>query len=186
MTMTGLFDRVQRTEARVVKRLTLVAGAVLFGAFQLGGVVGLRINASPSLLVGLYMTSSQPDANLVEFCPGEPFASFAIVRGYRDAGVCRDGAAPLMKPIVAHAGDVVDMSGQGIAVNGSLLPNTAPRTTDSHGRPLAAWPSGRYTVAPDTVWLASSHHPRSFDSRYFGPIPVSSIRNRVRPLLTAW
>jgi len=186
MTMTGLFDRIRRTEARAVKRLALVAGTALFAAFQLCGVVGLRINASPSLPIGLYVTSSQSIANLVEFCPGEPFASFAIARGYRDAGVCRDGAAPLMKPIVARAGDVVEMSGQGIAVNGRLLPNTAPRTTDSHGRPLAAWPTGRYAVAPDTVWVASSYHPRSFDSRYFGPIPVNSIRDRVRPLLTAW
>jgi conjugative transfer signal peptidase TraF len=166
--------------------LALTVAGVSLGTFQLCGLVGLRFNASPSLPVGLYVTSSQPKANLVEFCPAEPFASFAISRGYRDAGTCRDGAAPLMKPIVAHAGDVVELSGQGIAVNGRLLPNTAPRTADSHGRPLTPWPFGYYVLAPDTVWVASSHHPRSFDSRYFGPIPTSSIRDHVRPLLTAW
>lgn len=186
MTMTGLFARVRQTRLASVRRLALIMAGAAIGTFQLCGLIGLRINASPSLPVGLYMTSAQPEINLVEFCPAEPFASFAISRGYRDAGVCRDGAAPLMKPIVARAGDVVELSGQGIAVNGRLVPNTAPLTADSHGRPLESWPFGRYLVAPDTVWVASSHHPRSFDSRYFGPIPTNSIRDHVRPLLTAW
>ena len=186
MTMTGLFDRIRTTRVRAVKRLAVIAAGVTIGTFQLCGIAGVRINASPSLPIGVYLTSSQPEANLVEFCPSEPFATFAIARGYRDAGVCPDAAAPLMKPIVAGPGDVVEVSGQGIAVNGYLLPNTAPLAIDSHGRSLTPWPFGRYVVAPDTLWVASSHHPRSFDSRYFGPIPAGSIRDRLRPLLIAW
>lgn len=186
MTTTGPFGRIPNTRPAAVRRLGLIAGAVLIGALQLCGWVGLRINASPSLPVGLYMTSAKPEANLVEFCPAEPFASFAISRGYRERGACRDGATPLLKPVVARAGDVVEVSGQGIAVNGRLLPNTAPRVADTHGRALVPWPFGRYVVAPETLWVASSYEARSFDSRYFGPIPTSSIRDHVRPLLTAW
>jgi conjugative transfer signal peptidase TraF len=148
------------------------------------GLIGLRINGSPSLPVGFYMTSSEPGAKLVEFCAAEPFASLALSRGYRDPGVCSDGGAPLLKPVVARVGDVVDVSVAGIAVNGRLLPNTAPLRADTKGRPLTSWPSGRYTVQPGFVWLASSYSRRSFDSRYFGPVPISSIRDRVRPLLT--
>jgi conjugative transfer signal peptidase TraF len=91
-----------------------------------------------------------------------------------------------MKPIVARAGDVVTVSEQGIGVNGRLLPNTAPLRTDTHGRPLTPWPFGRYVVTADTVWVASSHNLRSFDSRYFGPVPTAGIRDYVRPLMTAW
>jgi len=186
MTTTGLFDRVRHTRAGALKRLALIATGVLIATFQLCGIIGLRINTSPSLPRGFYVTSSQPTATLVEFCPAEPFASLAILRGYRDSGACPDGAAPLMKPAVARSGDVVDISGQGIAVNGRLVPNTAPRTSDTLGRPLSQWPFGRYRVAPGTVWVASSYHPRSFDSRYFGPIPTIAIRDRLRPLLTTW
>lgn len=93
---------------------------------------------------------------------------------------------PLMKPIVARAGDIVTVSDEGIAVNGRLIENTAPLKTDTHGRPLRPWPSGRYEVPPDTVWVASPHNPRSFDSRYFGPVATSAIRNHARPLMTAW
>lgn len=180
----GLLDRLRKTRFSVIRRLVLVAAGVSVGTFQFCGFLGLRINTSPSLPVGLYFTSSDSNANLVEFCPAEPFARLAIVRGYRDSGACRDGAAPLLKPVVAKAGDVVDLSARGISVNGLLLPNTAPLSKDTKGRPLEAWRFGRYVVAPETVWVASSYHPRSFDSRYFGPLSTAAIRAHVKPLLT--
>jgi conjugative transfer signal peptidase TraF len=106
------------------------------------------------------------------------------VRGYRDPGTCRDGAAPLLKPVIARSGDVVEVSARGISVNGALLPNTAPLATDTKGRHLEAWASGRYVVAPEAIWVASSYHPRSFDSRYFGPLSTSAIRHRLKAFLT--
>jgi len=133
--------------------------------------------------VGLYVITTDEHANLVEFCPAEPFASLSIARGYRDPGACRDGAAPLLKPVVASAGDAVELSSRGISVNGVLLLNTAPLSKDSKGRPLGAWRFGRSFVAPGTVWVASSYHPRSFDSRYFGPITTTAIRHRLKPFL---
>jgi len=180
----GLLDRLRKTRFSVIRRLALVAVGVSVGTFQFCGFLGLRINTSPSLPVGLYFTSADDNANLVEFCPVEPFATVAIIRGYRDAGACRDGAAPLLKPVVAKAGDVVELSARGISVNGLLLPNTAPLSKDTKGRPLEAWPFGRYVVAPETVWVDSSYDPRSFDSRYFGPLPTAAIRAHVKPFLT--
>jgi conjugative transfer signal peptidase TraF len=152
--------------------------------FELFAGAGLRVNTSASMPVGLYVVSTGPDANLIEFCPTEPFAHMAIVRGWRSAGSCPDGAAPLVKPVVATAGDVVEMSARGIAVNGRMLPNTAPLSRDSQGRTLTSWLSGRWVVAGDAVWVASSYNSHSFDSRYFGPVATSAIRDRVRPLLT--
>jgi len=169
---------------RRVRRAALVATGIAVATFQLSGSLGLRINTSPSLPIGLYITTAEAGANLVEFCPVEPFATLSIVRGYRDPGTCGDGAAPLLKPIVAKSGDVVELSARGISVNGALLSNTAPLSKDTKGRPLEAWPFGRYVVAAETVWVASSYHPRSFDSRYFGPISTTAIRNRVKPFLT--
>lgn len=175
----GLLDR-----ARTLRRAGLIAVGVVLAVFQIGGFVGLRINLSPSLPMGLYLTTPTADARMVEFCPAEPFATLAIKRGYRDPGTCRDGAAPLLKPVVAETGDVVEVSPRGITVNGTLLRSTAPLAKDTKGRRLESWPAGRYVVAEGTLWVASSYHPRSFDSRYFGPIPTTAIRNRVRPFLT--
>ncbi|MCC6585644.1 MAG: S26 family signal peptidase [Bryobacterales bacterium] len=70
----------------------------------------------------------------------------------------------------------------GIAVNGRLLPNTAPLRLDAANRPLRAWPSGTYRVRPGTVWVASTYGRGSYDSRYIGPVEEKSIRGRLRPL----
>jgi conjugative transfer signal peptidase TraF len=184
MTAIGLSsDRGARrvTIARIIGLRCVIA---LFIGFQFWDIGGLRINTSPSLPLGLYVTSSEPGANLVEFCPSEPFASLALSRRYRDPGACSDGGAPLLKPVVAREGDLVEVSGAGIAVNGHVLPNTAPLHRDTKGRTLTSWPVGRYRVEPGFVWVASSYNPRSFDSRYFGPVATSSIRDHVKPLLT--
>src|ERR1035438_323721 len=109
----GLLDKL-----REVRRATLVAVGVSIAVFQLCGLLGLRINSSPSLPVGLYVVTTDSSASLIEFCPPEPFAALSRARAYRSAGVCGDGGAPLLKPVVAKAGDVVDFSVRGISVNG--------------------------------------------------------------------
>lgn len=151
----------------------LAIGAVI-AAFDLGGV---RVNASASLPIGLYRITSDATARLVEFCPSEPYANLSANRAYRGKGNCPDGAEPLMKPIIAVPGDVVEVSPQGVAVNGRLLPNSAPRAFDTKNRILQHWPFGMYRVWPGTAWVISSFNARSLDSRYFGPIPTSAIRH---------
>ncbi len=158
-----------------------IAISALYVGFEVGGV---RVNASSSLPIGLYIKTSARKANLVEFCPPEPFASFSKGRGYRPGGNCPDAAEPLMKPVVAARGDIVEVSANGVAVNGRLLPNSSPRPVDSRNRPLRHWPFGKYRVASGTVWVVSSFNQRSFDSRYFGPIPNICIRSHLLPLLT--
>lgn len=182
--MTGLFARLRATSRSQLRNVGITVVAVILGTFLTFGFLGIRFNSSPSLPVGLYIVTTDDHANLVEFCPSEPFASLSIVRGYRDEGVCADGAAPLLKPVVARAGDVVELSAGGISVNGKPLPNTAPLPKDSNGRQLQPWSFGRYVVRSGTVWVASSYHPRSFDSRYFGPVETSAIRHRLKPFLT--
>jgi conjugative transfer signal peptidase TraF len=151
--------------------------------FWAGAALGIRLNTSPSLPFGLYRVTADSSAPLVEFCPAKPVASFANARGYRQAGSCPDGGTPLMKPIVARAGDVVEVTAASMRVNGNLLRNSAPLSRDTAGRALAPWPAGKYTVPPGMVWLISSYHARSFDSRYFGPIPTLLIKDHLRPLL---
>jgi conjugative transfer signal peptidase TraF len=149
--------------------------------FVLFDAADLRINTSASLPVGVYIVSS--NGRFVEFCPDDH--GLSAQRHYRAEGVCSDGAAPLLKPVVSSPTDEIVVSPAGIAVNGKLLSHTAPLDHDSEGRPLKHWPFGRYATAPGTLWLASSYNPRSYDSRYLGPIRESAVRARLRPLI-AW
>ena len=166
-----------------VKSGLLSALGLLSCSCLLAGLAGVRLNTSLSLPLGLYVRTSDANALLVEFCPAEPFASLSRDRGYRIRGVfCPDHAVPLLKPIVARAGDIVTTSQVGITVNGRLLPNTFPLRADAKNRPLTAWPLGTYTVLPGTVWVASTYNAASFDSRYIGPVEEKAVLGRLKPL----
>ena len=180
----GPLARLKSTDRRRAKRIATVGLVTLAVVVMIPGAAGLRVNDSPSLPIGLYVVTSVPDAALVEFCPTEPYASLAAERGYRGEGSCPDGAAPLMKPLVARAGDVLEVSSSGIAVNGRTVPNSAPLGVDTSGRTLQHWPFGKYIVKPGMVWVVSSYNRRSFDSRYYGPIAETRIRHHLRSLLT--
>jgi conjugative transfer signal peptidase TraF len=174
-----------RLTVRSGLRKIAVGGSAVTAMCFIAGFSGVRINTSPSLPLGLYVRTTTKDAQLVEFCPEEPYATLSRQRAYRTAGfACPDRAVPLMKRIVAQAGDTVHMSASGLSVNGRWVPNTVPLTQDAAGRPLSAYPSGVYRVQPGTVWVASTHNRGSFDSRYMGPIPTRLIRGRLKPLWT--
>jgi conjugative transfer signal peptidase TraF len=143
---------------------------------------GIRFNGSESLPGLFYIVTNDATSPLIEFCPESVSSRLSSERGYRRSGVCPDGAAPMLKPIAAQAGDLVEVSPYGIAVNGTTLRNSAPRFRDSRGRPLTHWPFGRYRVPEGFVWVVSQYNALSFDSRYFGPVPIRSIRHHLHPL----
>jgi conjugative transfer signal peptidase TraF len=184
MTKPRIHGRFDLPRASRLKAPAVALAVTSLAAFGLCAWGGIRFNSTGSLPIGLYRVSTAADANLAEFCPPEPLSRLSVVRQYRNRGNCPDGDNPLMKPIVAIPSDVVILSESGLKVNGKLLWNTAPRSRDSKGRPLPHYPFGTYRVSSGTVWVASSYHPLSFDSRYFGPIPTSIIRHRLKPFLT--
>jgi conjugative transfer signal peptidase TraF len=152
------------------------------------GLTGMRFNATPSVPIGLYWISSDLAATFVEFCPPQPFGRMSVAREYRaphHAAACADGGEPLLKPIIARPGDLVEVSARGIVVNGEMIPNSIARVLDSAKRPLQQWAPGVYRVEAGTVWAVSFFSSESFDSRYFGPIRDSDIRHRLRPIWTA-
>src|SRR5579862_5101105 len=116
-----------------VLRILLVLLMVTLSVASLPGLVGIRINTTDSVPKGLYLITKDQHASFVEFCPEGLFSQLSSARGYRPAGVCPDGAAPLIKPVIARARDIVAVSAEGIHVNDSLLPNTAPKNVDSAG-----------------------------------------------------
>ena len=179
-----LAAKISERRARIRHALIYVflLATIFLALILICALFGIRFNVSESLPGLIYIVTSDKSSPVVEFCPVGSFAELSKERGYRRRGICPDGASPMLKPIVAHAGDRVEVSAHGITVNGTLLHNTAPRTTDSRGRPLTPCRFGRYTVPSGFVWVASQYNPLSFDSRYFGPILVSQIRSHLRPL----
>jgi type IV secretory pathway protease TraF len=55
-------------------------------------------------------------------------------------------------------------------------------TTTAQAGPSPGAGANDVIVAKGEVWVISSYNPLSFDSRYFGPIPISKIEGLARPL----
>jgi len=153
-----------------------------------------RINTSPSLPRGLYLEvprgwreRAPARGDLVLACAPAAGAELARRRGYLGDGPCGAGAAGgaqlLGKVVLAGAGDEVVFGPDGLAVNGRAVGASRPLARDSAGRPLAHWPFGRFRMAPGDVWLFAPSHPRSYDSRYFGPVPAAAVRGWLMPLM---
>ena len=149
--------------------------------------VGLRINESPSLPVGVWPLSPLRDEvrrdDVVSFCPPDTGVfREAWLRGYIGSGLCQGGYEPLLKPIAAIEGDRLTRTEQGIRINGRLVANSKRLDHDGSGQTLPSPGANNIIVAKGEVWVISSHNPLSFDSRYFGPVPVSKIEGLASPL----
>jgi conjugative transfer signal peptidase TraF len=148
----------------------------------------LRLNLSSSMPVGWYLArdiasgQSVRRGTLVTVCLPAEIASWGRARGYLHRGSCTDGTAPVGKSIFAVAGDTVTVRSSGLSLNGKPTPGTTALPQDSEGRPLGRVPNGRYAVRPGEVWLISTYSPRSWDSRYIGPVPTSAMVSALQPL----
>jgi conjugative transfer signal peptidase TraF len=164
-------------------------GALMFGTLATANMAGLRFNSTRSMPRGLWRVAASDTplhrGEIVTICPPDtkPIRQGAV-RGYIPAGSCPGGYEPLVKPIAATAGDIVAITSGGVVVNGELVQGTAQLAEDSAGRPLRAFPAGSYQVAQGDVWLLSGHDARSFDSRYFGPVPAANVQGVARPVWT--
>lgn len=171
-----------------MKRLTLLLTASFF-ALCLLGLAGARVNTTPSLPRGLYWqdetigTDQTPlKGQLVWFCPPEsPVIALAKQRGYLGIGTCAAGTQPMLKQVVAVAGDQIEIGQQATRVNGTALNNSAQLPKDREGKPLPAFKQ-TLTLQQNQVLLMALEHPRSFDGRYFGPIDTRFIQGTLRPV----
>ena len=171
---------------RITGRLfkAVLCGMAVF--FLLAGAVRLRgivLNPSTSAPKGLYVRSTDP--SFVLFCPDQRWPNFAknpdFRKNWAPFSSCPDGHRAFLKPISARPGDVVTVSANGIAVNGKLIPHSLPVREDNLGETLHAYPYGTYRVRPGELWVVSPFSDRSYDSRYYGPIPAKSILAGIRP-----
>jgi conjugative transfer signal peptidase TraF len=125
--------------------------------------LGLHVNLSASAPRGLYrtVTGSPTRGAWVVACVGSPAAALARARGYLGPGPCEGGVQPMLKPVVALAGDVVEVGPEAVAVNGQRLSGSSSSGVDSRGGalPHVAW--GRYVVRPDELWLVSTRVPNT-------------------------
>lgn len=169
-----------------LNRLLVVVAFGIAGSITFASWCGVKVNLSDSIARGLWLVSSR-DVSVGEYVmvcpPNTALIATARARGYISSGRCPGDFAPLMKRVVAAAGDTVTIEEDGVRVNGAMLPHSAPRERDGSGRPLTAWNQRRFVVGQDDLLLYGDGTPSSFDGRYFGPVPRKLVQGVIDPLL---
>lgn len=146
--------------------------------------LGFRVNVTPSLPYGLYRFTAKPvpPERLASFCLESDVSSLAQERGYLAAGSCPSGLRPLLKQVTGLPGDVIGLQDGLIVLNSQVLTYTAQAVSDSQGRTVP--PSRlRAGVIPPGQALMLTQHSDSFDSRYFGLVPLDNVQ-WVKPIWT--
>ncbi|MBX5241983.1 conjugative transfer signal peptidase TraF [Rhizobium sp. NLR22b] len=170
------------------KRLGVVfatTAAVHLGAILVAWFGGYRINLTPSEPLGLWRIVKFDRAadvgDLVFICPPRTAAmQEARSRGYLRSGLCPGGVAPLIKTVIAVAGQRVEVA-VSVRVDGRDVARSKLADRDGEGRSLT--PFGGGIVPAGSVFLHSSF-PGSYDSRYFGPVPASGVLGLAQQVLT--
>ncbi|GIU51310.1 putative conjugal transfer protein TraF [Shewanella sairae] len=152
---------------------------------------GYRLNTSSSFPPGVYVIDSikaeYQTNDLVLLCPPDNHSvRIALVRGYIGSGQCKSQTTPMIKRIAATYGDNVVLDST-ITVNGHELPYTTIQSHDSRQRPLTPFAlngNRQFRIPYQHVFVYSDYAPsNSFDSRYFGFVPVENIQGTVKPAL---
>lgn len=161
----------------------IIAIAVMVISFTLQ----LRFNTSSSMPKGIYreIKTQLKVGSIVEVCLPTDIAQFGKSRGYIHAGNCPGNTEPLLKEAVALGGDTLEVNEQGVFINGKLLPHSTIMNWDEKHRPLVSHEiHTRFTLEPDQVWLYGTSDPKSWDSRYYGAIKQTNIRQILEPIWT--
>jgi conjugative transfer signal peptidase TraF len=141
----------------------------------------ISFNEMASEPIGFYWNTRQSGPYAKVCLPPKEEAQ-AIDFGIPDThGTCPGGHQPLLKQLFAASDHhPILFSAAGFTINGQLLPHTAPVVRAANGKLLQPIPYGIYTHG---LFAISTYHPRSYDSRYFGPIDPRSVAGFARPLL---
>jgi len=165
--------------ARALTLAMMTGGTLLVAAPVWSGYTPRLIwNASASIPIGLYRIEPATDIAVTDVAivmPPDELAAVLAERGYLPKGV------PLLKRVFALGGETICREGRMIIAYGERY--ALARKHDSRGRSLPDW-QGCRTLRHGEVFLMNWDVPDSFDSRYFGPLPISTIIGRAVPVWT--
>jgi len=184
--LTVFTDRKTLTEQQLARLrfLWIALGAVglLILLFQL---MGIRVNFTGSMPIGIYQQCHHTKihrGDIISFCLPKRMALVGKSQGYISSGPCPGNAMRLLKQVIAVPADEVALSSNFIRVNGHRY-FTPQQAVNHNGRHIFHWVKNGIYHNIKTVWVYGSHDPvHSWDSRYFGGIPMNAIQGLYREL----
>lgn len=155
------------------RTILLCMGAATLLCLVCAVIYPVHYNASVSIPTGWYTLTKRNSlvkGEIIQLCLPPLIGKFAVSRGYVHRGRCTGGSRRIGKPVLAFAGDTVQVTTHGIQVNDGPHIDAPFQDRDRRGK-LMPQVSGRLVLQDNECFLLSMHSPFSFDSRYYGPIP---------------
>ena len=151
-------------------------------------VVGIRINTTNSVAGKIWVVTDKKEpstGDVVSFCPppSHPAFKMARERHYLAAGFCPGGYQPVIKKVMAKAGDTISINEKGIFVNGNFLSKSKPKKHDNLGKILPNYKLENFVLKDGMLLLIGDNSENSFDARYFGIIDSIQVQNVLKLLI---
>lgn len=180
--------RINPDNLRALRRAVAIAAApfIAYAAFVLCGGV---YNRTPSVPVGIYWRTRTPDADrppqrgdcVLATLP----ADGAAMRFALAAHALTTDQDRLVKYVAGVPGDFVEAEGATVTV--TAADGSARAFARGEAKPQGGvdipFVAMRRRLGPGEYFLAGTH-PASYDSRYFGPVPLSAIVAVCAPVIT--
>jgi conjugative transfer signal peptidase TraF len=166
------------TQARLAALVAILATAGLTGLSPAPGAPPPAIiNETASMAKGVYVRVD--DAHGLGHGDVVAMPMNPASRAYLGGKLGYPDDTQLIKRVAGLPGDTVCRTGSAVTVAGAEV---HARATDGQGNPLASW-SGCHRLKDGEVFLLGDHA-ASFDSRYFGPVPISALHGTYRAVLS--
>lgn len=169
---------------RVNKKPLYIAGTVVAFLIMMQTINSLTgphfmLNLSSSEPLGIYrlrpLTGTLKRGEMVWMKAPQKAGAFIYERGWLPRGW------PLLKHVKAISGDTFCITDNTLTVNGAFVGPVSDR--DRNGKPLPRI-RGSFDVPAGYFLPIATNIANSFDGRYFGPVPASSIIAIATPVMT--
>ncbi len=150
-------------------------------------IKGYRINLTESYPLGLYQIVNDKNisnGDMVLFCPpSNKYFKKAYMRGYIEDGLCHSGYWELQKKVVGLAGDHIKIDDY-VYINNIKIQNTKIFKLDPQGNDMffMSDENKNMIVPKGFMFVISDYNELSFDSKYFGVVPISTLIGKIKPI----
>ena len=96
----------------------------------------------------------------------------------------KDRSKDFIKRVIATEGQTIEVRNKQVFIDGR--PWDDPHASFSNARGGAGDSFGPLTVPPQTVFVMGDNRDQSYDSRFWGPVPITDIKGEALILYWSW
>ena len=100
-----------------------------------------------------------------------------------------DPSKDFIKRVIGEPGDTVEVKHKQVLINGAKIDDTYGQFVEGPGDNSRLTPRdnfGPVTVPPDQVFVMGDNRDRSYDSRFWGFVPLDDVRGKAFVIYWSW